>query len=365
MISYPFNDITINGRSVSIDSIIRRQSVPQSDFEQKTFAFIADWLEERESFIQLTSGSTGTPKQIIITRAQMIASATMSIQALGLQWGDNALVCISPDYIGGKMMLVRCLTAGLKVIALTPSSNPFETLPSEQQIEFAAMVPMQVHEIVRSKKAARFNELKTVIVGGASLDAKTEEMLQAYSCMFYSTYGMTETLSHVALRQLNGSAASEHYRTLPGIEISLDERNCLVIHWDQLAGNVVTNDIVEIVTPNSFRWIGRWDNVINSGGVKVIPEKVELQIKDIFDLNAVKNHFFIGAVPDSRLGNKVVLFIEGYLSNELVEMIEQAMAQIIPKTERPKQIILINFFTVTENGKINRKDTIKSYMKAM
>ena len=354
--------MTMNGREITIQNIVNGSAAAASDFEQKTFDFVSDWLSGRQSFDQKTSGSTGDPKQIAITRSQMTASANMSIEALNLKQGYNALLCISPDYIGGKMMLVRSLIAGMKMIATTPSSNPFGSLPQNLTIDFAAMVPYQVHEIVRSSTADRFHEVKKVIIGGASLDKDTEAKLQEYRCLFYSTYGMTETVSHIALRQLNGKDASDCYRTLAGIKISTDERNCLVIEWDQLPKRIITNDIVEIVSKNTFRWIGRWDNVINSGGVKVIPEKVEKAIEKIFDTLKIPNAFFIGSVADEGLGSKVALFIEGGLEGELIETIKIRMADAIPKMEVPRQVIFIKSFDLTETGKVNRKATTKPYM---
>src|SRR5688572_25574626 len=201
MSPYPYDDIVINGRVVTITSIVSGEAAADSDFEQKTFGFISEWIQEKESFIQKTSGSTGEPKQIIITRNQMTASAKMSIDALGLKSGCNALLCISPDHIGGKMMLVRSFIAGMKIIASTPSSNPFNKLQT-YHIDFAAMVPYQIHEIMQSDSASKFNEISKVIIGGATVDSETVEKLQAYRCVFYSTYGMTETVSHIALRQL-------------------------------------------------------------------------------------------------------------------------------------------------------------------
>lgn len=359
MSPYPYDDIVINGRVVTITSIVSGEAAADSDFEQKTFDFISEWIQEKESFIQNTSGSTGEPKRIVITRSQMIASAKMSIDALGLKSGCNALLCISPDYIGGKMMLVRSFIAGMKIIASTPSSNPFSKLQPYQQIDFVAMVPYQLQEIMQSDGAIRFNEISKVIIGGATVDSETVEKLQDYRCVFYSTYGMTETVSHIALRQLNGNNASDCYKTLPGIRISADERSCLVIEWDQLPQKVITNDIVEIVGADAFRWIGRWDNVINTGGIKVLPEKVEMIVKQIFlDLH-LRNSFFVGGVADAMWGNKVTLFIEGQLSNEMIVAVEREISQKIPKTEAPKQVILVQSFVLTENGKINRKATAK------
>ncbi len=362
MTPYPYDTMTMNGREIDIQNIVNGSAVAASDFEEKTFDFVSDWLSGRQSFDQKTSGSTGDPKQIVITRSQMIASANMSIGALSLKRGYNALLCISPEYIGGKMMLVRSLIAGMKIIATTPSSNPFDSLPQDLPIDFAAMVPYQVHEIVRSSTAKRFHSLKTLIIGGATMDKDTEAKLRAYRCLFYSTYGMTETVSHIALRQLNGKEASDCYRTLPGIKISTDERNCLLIEWDQLAKRIITNDIVEIVSNDEFRWVGRWDNVINSGGLKVIPEKVEKAIEKIFDALKIPNAFFIGGVADEGLGSKVALFIEGGLEGEQIEKIKIRIADALPKIEAPKKVILIKSFDLTESGKVNRKATTKPYM---
>ena len=362
MTPYPYDTMIMNGREITIQNIVNGSAGAASDFEQKTFDFVSDWISGRQNFDQKTSGSTGDPKQIVITRSQMIASANMSIEALSLKQGYNALLCISPEYIGGKMMLVRSLIAGMKMIATTPSSNPFNSLPQDLPIDFAAMVPYQVHEIVRSSTANRFDEVKKVIIGGASLDKDTEAKLQEYRCLFYSTYGMTETVSHIALRQLNGKEASDCYRTLPGIKISTDERNCLLIEWDQLPKKIITNDMVEIVSKDTFRWVGRWDNVINSGGVKVIPEKVEKAIEKIFDTLEIRNAFFVGSVADEGLGSKVALFIEGSLEGKMIETIKIRMADTIPKLEAPKQVILIKSFDLTETGKVNRKATTKPYM---
>src|SRR5688572_19038515 len=169
MSPYPYDSIVVNGKEISIQSISNGKVVSASDFERTTFDFISDWLAERDSFVQNTSGSTGDPKPIVIMRGQMIASAALSIDALGLRQGYNALLCINPEYIGGKMMLVRSLMAGMKIIATTPTSNPFISLPESIPVDFAAMVPYQIHEIIRSAKASKFNDIKTIIIGGATL----------------------------------------------------------------------------------------------------------------------------------------------------------------------------------------------------
>ncbi|HMG92968.1 MAG TPA: AMP-binding protein [Chryseolinea sp.] len=365
MSHYPYGSIVVNGKEISIDSILNGTAGAVLDFEQTTFTFIADWLSGRENFLQNTSGSTGDPRPIVIKRSQMIASASLSIGALGLSQGYNALLCISPEYIGGKMMLVRSLMAGMKIIATTPTSNPFNSLPENIQVDFAAMVPYQIHEIVQSAAASKFDDVKKIIIGGATLDRQTEARLQGYRCIFYSTFGMTETVSHIALRQLNGLEASDSYRALPGIKISTDERSCLQIEWDQLGEKVITNDIVEIISNDTFRWVGRWDNVINTGGVKVIPEKLEEDIYKIFNALGIPNAFFVGSVTDAGLGNKVALFVEGLLEEDVIEKIKIRMVHVMSKMEVPKHVILVKSFALTENGKINRKATTIPYMDGM
>lgn len=365
MRAYSYESIVVNGRDISISSIVNGTAVGDSDFERTIFTFISDWLSGRENFVQNTSGSTGQPKPIVISRNQMMASAALSIEALGLREGYNALLCISPDYIGGKMMLVRSVLAGMKIIATTPTSNPFNSLSENISIDFAAMVPYQIHEITQSSTQQRLNGIKKIIIGGAALDHQTEARLHKYRCIFYSTFGMTETISHIALRQLNGPGASENYRVLPGIKISADERSCLQIEWDQLGEGIVTNDIVSIVNDNTFRWIGRWDNVINTGGIKVFPEKLEGDIAKIFNTIGINNAFFIGSIPDAGLGNKIMLFIEGDLADNSIKKIKSSMDNIFTKMEVPKDIILVKFFILTENGKVNRKATIKPYTGGM
>jgi len=358
MISYPFDTISINGKEVSLQSIKNHKAVPSSDFEQHTFSFISGWLGESESFVQPTSGSTGNPKPITITRKQMIASAQMTIDALTLKQGYRSLLCLSPEYIAGKMMIVRSFVAGMEIVAVTPSANPLKSLPPNQKINFAAMVPYQIHEIIRSDKADYLEHIENIIIGGSAMDRETLSRLERCRCNVYSTYGMTETISQIALRRLNGPEVSEYYTTLPGITISQDDRGCLIVQWSALEEKIITNDIVELVNKNSFKWIGRWDNVINTGGFKVVPEKVEQQIEKIFAELQFGSHFFVGSLPDDRLGNKVVLFIEEKLTENLRSSLQEKIAERIPALERPKEIIAGVQLVMTENGKINRKSTL-------
>ena len=355
---YPFDSILLDGREVRMESILSGTEIPRSDFDASTFSFISLWLKGATSFVQQTSGSTGTPKAITLTREQMIASAEMTASALGLKAGDRALVCLSPEYIAGKMMIVRCFVTGMKIIAVTPSANPFLTIASDQPIDFAALVPYQIQDIIASEKSDWLNHVKTIIIGGAPLSTEMEEKLRHFNCKIFATYGMTETISHIALRRINGPDASEYYSTLPGIGIELDDRKCLVIKASQFPQKIITNDLVEITSPKQFKWLGRWDNVINTGGLKVIPEKIESEIEKIFNELKINQRFFVSGEPDEKLGRKVVLIVEGTLKAGDLQNLKKAMGRILLHYEVPREVYSGISFIHTENGKINRKATV-------
>lgn len=331
-----------------------------NSFELSTLNFCHDWLTGRQEFQLQTSGSTGAPKIITITRKQMEASASLTIKALKLRPDYTALVCLDTKYIAGQMMLVRCLTHGMNIIAVDPSANPFEKINSSLSIDFAAFVPYQIQTILNSSNSTRLSELKCAIIGGAPLDLIIKNGLQFYGCRFYATYGMTETISHVALQQLNGEQAQVYFEVLDGINISKDERECLVIQASYLTSEkIITNDLVEIIDEKKFRWLGRWDNVINSGGVKVVPETVELAVQEIFDSLKLTNQFFVAGLPDEKLNQKVALIVEGSsFTNDTQWNIEKELEEKIGRYERPKELKFIGNFMRTENGKVKRDDTL-------
>jgi O-succinylbenzoic acid--CoA ligase len=362
---YPYPTCWIDGRSVSIKDI-RQDTVPgTNDFERHTFGFIRAWLNGQQHFELRTSGSTGVPKTIVLTRDQMTASAQLTAAALKLQPGLSALVCLDTQYIAGQMMIVRCLVTGMQLFATTPAVNPFQALPAEVRIDFAALVPYQVYGILASPARERFNTLKTVIIGGAPLQAGTRDVLESFSCRFYATYGMTETISHIALQALNGKNASVYFDVLPGVQIGQDERQCLTIEAPHLPQKVITNDIVA-VDGQRFQWLGRWDNVINSGGVKIIPEKVEAEIVEVFQRLAIEYDFFIAGLPDERLGEKVFLIIQGAAFDDaLRERLSRALREYLPRYEIPREVVVLKSFVFTENGKLNRYHTVQNIDKSL
>lgn len=364
--TYPFPTIWINGRDISIEAIRNETASPASDFERATFSFIRDWLSNQATFEIQTSGSTGTPKRILLTREQMLTSARMTEQALSLKAGYTALVCLHTQYIAGRMMLVRCFATGMRIVVTEPAANPLENLPETIAIDFTALVPYQLYAILASPQAARLSSIGSAIIGGAPLNRETIHELHAYSCIFYATYGMTETISHIALQTLNGINASAVFRALPGIALAIDERGCLTIEAPHLSEKIITNDIIELKNSNEFIWLGRWDNVINSGGVKIIPEHLESRMVNTLYKCGILRSFFIAAIPDKKLGEKITLILEGEdLSEENKYIIFQELKQSFSSYEIPKSIVTLSKFLYTGTDKIDRRKTIEMVTKHM
>ena len=351
--------IWINGRTVTIERITQGEEQGTSSFESAAFDFIRAWVAGNESFEIHTSGSTGDPKTISISRRQMEASAYNTAHRIGLQRNDSALICLDTKYIGGLMMLARCLTLGLRIVAVDPSSNPLIRIPVDKSVQFTALVPYQVSVILESKHPHLLNNFNQVLIGGAPVSLQMRERLNQYQCACYETYGMTETVSHVALRLVNTAKKQSYFETLPGIGITTDARGCLVISADYLNEPVITNDLVEIIDAGKFNWLGRWDSLINSGGVKVIPEKIEKTLEAIFNQHHFYHRFFIAAWPDEKLGHKVVLVLEGVqFSSEILDQSLAALRTAVSPYEFPKAVYTVPEFVMTDTHKIRRSQTL-------
>lgn len=359
--NYPFKRLWINGRFVAIRDVVDGHEHGNTVFEESALTFIREWLTDTQIFSQQTSGSTGTPKTISITREQMEHSARLSEQALELQPLSHALICIDTSYIGGKMMIVRSLVTKMAMWIVDPVAHPLQYLPIDQCVNFAAFVPYQIQSMLGSKHPHLINNIDTAIIGGAQLHDEFVKELKRYQCRCYATYGMTESISHVALRTLNGRNAGVFFNTLPGVEVAIDSRGCLVVKAPYLTEHLVTNDIVEIMNSRQFRWLGRWDHVINTGGYKVVPEKLEAAIQTSFNRAGIGNRFFIHGVEDTKLGSKVVLVVEA--ADDHVELIRgslRSLANEIPSHERPKEMLISPAFHLTNTRKINRAQTLKT-----
>lgn len=326
-------------------------------WEANIWKFLIEWLTTSVHKISIkTSGSTGTPKTITHTKQHIKASALLTKNALDLMPNDNALLCLPSDKIGGMMMIVRAQTIGMNLLCIKPSSNPLLQLSNNIALDFAAFTPMQMNVMLEDSRSLKnINAIQKIILGGENISDELLNRIQSILPEVYSTFGMTETISHIALKRLNGSKTDEHYKVFDGITIATDDRNCLLINAPMLCEQtILSNDIVEIHSEKNFDWIGRWDNVINSGGIKIVSEEVEKKLAGTIPYN-----FFVAGIPDKILGQKAVLVLEAesVQLNNVVPIINSL--NILPKLHRPKSIYAVNKFLVTNTGKINRKESLE------
>lgn len=310
------------------------------DFEKPVGDFLLDWFDSK-SFIEMqTSGSTGKPKMIRVDKQAMVNSAIATGNFFELHAGNRALQCLPVKYVAGKMMLIRSIILGLDLDYVAPSSHPMEGL--EDKYDFVAMVPLQAQNSLKELK-----NVKKLIVGGARISASLEKDLMKLPTEVFETYGMTETITHIAAKRVGDKA----FTVLPDVTISYDNRNCLVIHAPKIIHEniIVTNDLVELVNENQFIFLGRFDNVINSGGVKLIPEQIEHKLS-----KKISQRFFIASKEDTEMGEKVILVIEGEPFD-----FDKTIFDVLDKYEHPKEIVFVPKFAETENGKVIRKQSLK------
>ena len=352
------NKIRIEGKIFSAEDILAAQHdvfFAQSPFHQQLLLFLREWFSPEETISLQTSGSTGVPKQITVRKEQMVQSALMTSDFFRLRENEKALLCLPLDYIAGKMMVVRAICAGLDLFPVAPSGHPLAE--TNTSFDFAAMVPLQVYNAIQSPgEKQRLSQIKRVIIGGGAVDPQLEEVLKELPNEIYATYGMTETVSHIALRRINGEDASDYYTPLPGVDLKLTEKQTLVIRAPHVADEtVVTNDIAEIRPDSAFRILGRKDNVINTGGIKVQAEEVEKILRP-----SMKGKFAITAVPHPRLGEAIVLLIEP-INNP--DTLKREIEKLLPRYQQPLHILVVKAVPQTGSGKTDRAATKKMAMK--
>lgn len=333
-------DFKLNGKSFTYIELLAEALYLKENgqlFEKAIGNFLLDWMNN-ESFIMVqTSGSTGIPKQILLQKSAMIASAKATGLFFGLQPKNTALLCLSANYIAGKMMLVRAITLGLHLDTIDPTSEPIST----KKYNFIAMVPMQVQ-----KSVSKLHLVDNVLIGGTKVSYTLSERLLKTNCNAFESYGMTETISHIAIKKIGELA----FTVLPNVSISVDERNCLVIEALELSlEKITTNDIVEILNATQFVLKGRMDNVINSGGIKIFPEEIEEILAKYISFP-----FFIASKPDEVLGEKVILVLEATPFS-----FDNSVFLELSKYQIPKEILFLESFERTETQKINRKKSLE------
>lgn len=319
-----------------------------SPFLLELYYFLVEWFGDSPFVTVHTSGSTGTPKVLTVRKEQMMQSARITCEFLNLHKGDTALLCMPLQYIAGKMMVVRALVAGLNLILCPPSGHPLADVAVP--LRFVAMVPLQVFNTLQvPQEKERLCNTEILIIGGGAIDSALESEIRLLPGEVYSTYGMTETLSHIALRRLNGSSASSHYRPFSSVELSLSPENTLIIKAPLVCSEtLVTNDVVQLYPDGSFVILGRKDNIINSGGIKIQAEIVEEKLRPFISVP-----FVITSVPDVRLGQAVVLLLE---KSADLEIIKERLRLVLPKYQQPKKLFSVSQIPLTGNGKVDRAE---------
>ncbi|MBT8260653.1 MAG: AMP-binding protein [Bacteroidia bacterium] len=319
--------------------------IKEGDFFEKEMGdFLLNWMDEHDYIYVETSGTTGKKKKIKLSKQAMVNSALATGKHFKLEPGDRALHCMPASFIAGKMMMVRAIVLGLKIDIVTPSSHPFEgTL---KDYDFAALVPLQLQNSLEY-----LDRVKTLIVGGAAVTRDLIDKVKYAPCEIFETFGMTETITHIATRPINNLNGNDlpPFTAMEDVTISTDDRNCLVVTAHHLNDEkIVTNDVIKIHSENTFELIGRIDNVINTGGIKVFPERIERKLDSI-----IHERFFITDQRDDVLGYRVVLILES--DSEVMENVDFSS---LDKYQIPKAIFTVPKFAETASGKINRRKTL-------
>lgn len=317
------------------------------EIRRDLYRFLTDWFSESPAMTVHTSGSTGTPKELTVRKEQMMQSAILTCSFLHLQKGDKALLCMPLQYIAGKMMVVRALVAGLTLVVRTPSGHPLAQV--DGPVRFAAMIPLQVYNSLQvTEERERLCQTDILIIGGSAIDKELEREIAALPSRIYSTYGMTETLSHIALRRLNGPDASPAYTPFPSVGLSLSPDGTLVIDAPQVCDEpLVTNDVARLHPDGTFVILGRKDNIVNSGGIKIQIEEVEEALRLVIPAT-----FALTSVPHPALGEALVLLVEKDIDPD---RLAAPIASLLPKYRRPKYIRQVDAIPLTGSGKTDRK----------
>jgi len=357
------NFFRINGRRIYYDQLQdgKLEIGEFTDFERSTLNFITEWLTGEKEFSIKTSGTSGNPKTLSFSRKQLISSAQRTLDTFGLRSNDKILVCLNSSYVAGKMMLVRGMVGNLQMDIIDPTSNPLEKY-NLGSVDFIALVPNQLKKILDSS-SSKLVQIKTILVGGAHIHPELQEKCQSLPSRVFHSYATTETLTHQALRSLNGSDTSEIYSAIQQVSFSTDDRSCLVIN-DKLLDieNLVTNDVVELMSSTSFRWKGRYDNVINSGGIKIQVEETEQLIAQLLEKQEIFEPFCIVAKEDEVLSQKMVLIIQENKSDLVgIDLLNMLRAEL-PKYHDPKDIIFVPQIFYTKSGKLDRLKNKQAYI---
>lgn len=339
------------------------EPTPTDPYFKTAYDFARAWLEGATEFVLTTSGSTGVPKPIVLQKSQLEASARMTGAALNLPAQTKALVCLNTAYIAGRMMLVRALVLDWKISVVEPVANPLALFEASIEFDFVAMVPLQLAACLADESTRPLVErCGKILLGGAPISRALDTEIQQLEVPVYQSYGMTETVSHVALRRVNGPERTEEYRFVGEIDFGVDGRGCLwvtgaVTNFEKIQ----TNDLVELKPGGTFLWLGREDSIINSGGVKIQLDKLDREMEGILLGMQVPNVFFHWFEADEKLGQKLVLFFEKEPAVVNVTELLAKFADLVTPYEVPKAVYFVRKFKSTPTAKLDKKATAQAY----
>jgi O-succinylbenzoic acid--CoA ligase len=343
MVNVSFID---KNESLSISETLNSSLLSQ--YDEASLSFLKQWFSNASTIEVQTSGSTGTPKKILLSKERMEASARLTLEYFGLKEGDTILQCLPSKFIAGKMIWVRAIVGELEVVVVQPSANPVKKL--QQTIKFSAMTPHQVETVLNESKE-KLDFIEILIIGGAPVSNALLERLQSLKTKCFATYGMTETITHIAVKQLNHTGKSDEYEALPTVTFSLGEDDNLKINAPHISKEwLETEDIVRLTDETHFEWLGRKDFVINSGGVKLFPEVIEQKISQL-----IPNRFFVAKKEDETFGEVPLLVLEGVKTFDL-----NVLTNLVTKIEMPKAVIYLSEFKETKSGKIDRVGSLNT-----
>ncbi len=353
----PFDKITIDGIPMGADAM----ELFCTDLQRKYDG--AEWVLELSRTISTlirskdlpleahTSGTTGAPKWMDLHRTDLIASANLTAQAFHLGLSDRVLLCLPCAYIAGQMMVVRAMVLGLDLHIIEPRGAVLDNLKTADRFCFAAMVPLQLHRALQEDRARIERQFDTILLGGGPVSDAFVQDLQDVDVRIFQSYGSTETLTHVAIRKLNGSEREIAFRAIGEVSFALDERGCLVLNTPHLSvKRHITNDLVRLIDERHFDWLGRYDNVILSGGKKIFPEQLEQKTAGVIPFA----HYFT-SFPDDKLGQSVMLVLEtDRPADDVLPEVLEKLTAVLHRHELPLRIKSEDVFLRTSSGKIIR-----------
>jgi O-succinylbenzoic acid--CoA ligase len=346
--------IILNNQIINSEAIagqLNNQTL--SGWEKELYLFLNEWFSDSDFVLAQTSGSTGEPKPIELSKSLMLNSAKRTIDYFNLKKNDRLLLSLPCRYIAGKMMAVRAIVGQMNLVTVDPAGD-FDILENET-FDFGAMVPNQIVKILAQPSGKeKLQNIQNLLIGGSAISAELEMQISKLSSQVVSTYGMTETASHIAIQELSVQNKSGFYRCLSGISVGLNENRCLQIHHPEFQEPIHTNDLAEVLSPTRFKILGRADSVIVSGGIKYFPEMLEKKLEPYFD-----RRFVISSVPDTKLGEMLVIAFEGGAFE--IKISDNRFGNIQNPFERPKSIFFLTQFPETLSGKIIRSE-IKHFL---